>query len=160
MPACAQATDIIPPVPPLHPPAPCSTAARLLPPTLTAVNTFLLGNGRDCAAQAAALHGALHALVLGGLGAKDGRLREAAATYLRCQLQLGSLPVGSAQLQDVQDWVERELEAPSLKWWVGWWCVELCWCCCCHGGKVALGNLDGVADIPQGNGLDCGALPC
>lgn len=104
------------PAPPATDPAPCSTAARLLPPTLTAVNTFLLGNGRDCAARVAGLHSALHALVLGGLGAKDGRLREAAATYLRCQLQLGSLPAGSAELQDVQDWVERELEAPALKW--------------------------------------------
>ena len=109
---------------PSPPSAPCSTSARLLPPTLTAVSTFLLGNGRDCAAAAAGLHSALHALALGGLGAKDGRLREAAATYLRCQMQLGSLPAGSAQLQDVQDWVERELEAPALKWWAGrsgWW---------------------------------------
>lgn len=139
---------------PLHPPASCSSAARLLPPTLTAVNTFLLGNGRDCAAQAAALHGALHALVLGGLGAKDGRLREAAATYLRCQLQLGSLPVGSAELQDVQDWVERELEAPSLKWWVGW-CAGVCAGAVVPWGEGGAGQPGCVADIPQGNGSNC-----
>lgn len=54
--------------------------------------------------------------MLRGLQAKDARLREAALTYLRIQLQLGALPQGSPQLQDVQEWVERELQAPGLRW--------------------------------------------
>lgn len=104
------------PAPPTLAP-PCSVATRLLTPTLVATNTFLLAWGRDCAAGAAAVHAsALHAAAMRGLTAKDPRLREAAMTYLRCQLQLGGLPPGSQLLGDLQGWVERELAAPGLRW--------------------------------------------
>lgn len=93
-----------------------SAAARLLAPTLAAINAFLLCHGRDCAAAAAGMHTALHAAVVRSAQAKDTRLREAALAYLRIQLQLGSLAPGSPLLQDVQEWVERELGAPALKW--------------------------------------------
>lgn len=90
---------------------------RLLAPALVAANTFLLACGRDCAAGAAAVHAStLHAAAMRGAVAKDPRLRDAAMTYLRIQLQLGGLPAGSQLLADVQDWVERELRAPSLRW--------------------------------------------
>ena len=58
----------------------------------------MLANGRDVAAQAPELHAALHTLVLRG-SARDGRLREASVTYLRIQLQLGTLQPGSQHLQ-------------------------------------------------------------
>ena len=94
---------------------PCSAASRLLAPLLSAINAFLLANGRDVASQAGELHATLHAAVLRG-SARDLRLREAALTYLRIQLQLGTLPPGSQQLQDVLEWVDRELEQPGFKW--------------------------------------------
>ncbi|KAL4857208.1 Serine/threonine-protein kinase ATM [Chlorella vulgaris] len=92
-----------------------SVASRLLAPTLNTLNAFLLGNGRDVAAQLPALHAAYHDTAIRGSG-RDARLREAAVTYLRIQLQLGTLPRGSAHLQDVQDWVDRELGLPAFKW--------------------------------------------
>lgn len=98
---------------------PRSVASRLLAPTLNALNAFLLGNGRDVAAQLPALHAAYHDTAIRGSG-RDARLREAAVTYLRIQLQLGTLPRGSAHLQDVQDWVDRELGLPAFKWCARW----------------------------------------
>ncbi|KAL4452130.1 hypothetical protein ABPG75_007792 [Micractinium tetrahymenae] len=92
-----------------------SAAHRLAPPLLTAVNTFLLANGRDVAASLPPLHAALHGLVLRG-AARDPRLRDPAVTYLRIQLQLGTLQRDVGQLQDVQDWLWREMEHPGFKW--------------------------------------------
>jgi hypothetical protein len=106
-----------------HPSHPCSAGSRLLTPLLSAVNAFLLVNGRDVASQAGELHGTLHAAVLRG-SARDLRLREAALTYLRIQLQLGTLPRGSQQLQDVVDWADRELEQPGFKWWAVHACMS------------------------------------
>ena len=104
---------------PPPPSAPCccsAIAARLLSPTLAALNSFLVPNGRDLSSQLGSLAEALHGLVLRGLGGRDTRLRDASLAYLRCQLALGALPRGSQLLQDLQDWVERELQQPSFKW--------------------------------------------
>ncbi len=79
--------------------------SRLLAPTLSAVNAFLLANGRDVAAQCADLHAVLHTALLRGWQ-RDVRLREASVTYLRTQLQLDTLPHGSQQLQ-VGGWVHE-----------------------------------------------------
>ncbi|PSC71129.1 serine threonine-kinase ATM isoform X1 [Micractinium conductrix] len=92
-----------------------STATRLMGPLLSATNTYLLANGRDVAAALPALHAALYTPVLRG-GARDPRLRDAAVAYLRLQLQLGTLAKEQGKLQDVVDWVEREVEQPGFKW--------------------------------------------
>lgn len=93
----------------------CSAAARLLGPTLSAVDAFLLRNGRDVAAALPALHDALHGGLLRG-GGRDPRLRDAVLAYLRTQLALGTLRGSWRQLDDVREWVERELSQPGFKW--------------------------------------------
>lgn len=75
-----------------------SAAQRLAAPLLAATNTFLLANGRDTAASLPRLHASLHGLVLPG-AARDARLRDPAVTYLRIQLQLGTLQRDVARLQ-------------------------------------------------------------
>ena len=89
---------------------------RLLTATLVALNSFLLANGTDVASRCGDLNQSLHPIIMRPLrqaGGRDHRLREAAVTYLRAMLQLGTLQEGP-WLGEALSWAQLELQ--RSKW--------------------------------------------
>ena len=85
-----------------------------------ALNAFLLANGPDVSGRAAELHAHAHAYVARAWrGARDARLREALAVYLRAQLLLGGLEGGArpGDLADVRAALEHSMQQPGFRWW-------------------------------------------
>lgn len=84
----------------------------------TSLNAFLLRNGADVASGAGGLHAAAAGYVARAWrSARDARLREALAVYLRAQLLLGGLPAdGGAALEDLKALLEHSLQQPGFRW--------------------------------------------
>ena len=94
----------------------CRDESRISTAFLSALNTFLLGQGLDVSSRAAELHDAVHALLMRcWRTSRDAKLREALIAYMRIQLVLGGI-LGSHR-EDIGRALKGTLLHSSFKWW-------------------------------------------
>ena len=95
---------------------PCRDDSRLSTAFLSALNTFLLGQGLDVSSRCREIHDAVHALLLRcWRSSRDLKLREAMTAYIRIQLTLGGI-IGDYR-DDVGRALEGTLQQSTFKWW-------------------------------------------
>ncbi len=82
---------------------------------MSALNTFLLGQGLDVSSRAAELHDAVHALLMRcWRTSRDAKLREALIAYMRIQLVLGG--ISGSQRDDLGRALEGTLLHHDFRW--------------------------------------------